>query len=80
VKAVHEAKTPSPRVATAGLPPARVGRCTGSGGTAPGVLPLRTDVEWQLLKSQRQFAQRAVPHAQRIRPPIEVVVAHYWNK
>jgi TRAP-type mannitol/chloroaromatic compound transport system substrate-binding protein len=34
----------------------------------------------KVLKSQREFAQRAVPHAQRIRPPIEVVVAHYWKK
>ncbi len=31
-------------------------------------------------KSQRDFAQRAVPHAQKIRPPIEVVVAHYFKK
>jgi TRAP-type mannitol/chloroaromatic compound transport system substrate-binding protein len=34
----------------------------------------------RVLKSQREFAARAVPHAQRIRPPIEVVVAHYWKK
>ena len=34
----------------------------------------------KVLKSQREFAQRAVPHAQRIRPPIELVVAHYWKK
>ncbi len=34
----------------------------------------------KVLKSQKEFAQRAVPHAQRIRPPIEVVVAHYWKK
>ena len=34
----------------------------------------------KVLKSQREFANRAVPHAQRIRPPIELVVAHYWKK
>lgn len=34
----------------------------------------------KVLKSQKDFAARAVPHAQRIRPPIEVVVAHYWKK
>jgi TRAP-type mannitol/chloroaromatic compound transport system substrate-binding protein len=34
----------------------------------------------KVLKSQKDFAARAVPHAQKIRPPIEVVVAHYWKK
>jgi TRAP-type mannitol/chloroaromatic compound transport system substrate-binding protein len=34
----------------------------------------------KVLTSQKAFAQRAVPHAQRIRPPIEVVVAHYWKE
>ncbi|MGH3041095.1 MAG: C4-dicarboxylate ABC transporter, partial [Gaiellaceae bacterium] len=34
----------------------------------------------RVLKSQREFAQRAVPHAQRIRPPIDVVIAHYFKK
>jgi TRAP-type mannitol/chloroaromatic compound transport system substrate-binding protein len=34
----------------------------------------------KVLASQKAFAQRAVPHAQRIRPPIEVVVAHYWKE
>jgi TRAP-type mannitol/chloroaromatic compound transport system substrate-binding protein len=34
----------------------------------------------RVLKSQKDFAQRAVPHAQRIRPPIELVIAHYWKK
>ena len=34
----------------------------------------------KVLKSQRDFASRAVPHAQKIRPPIEVAVAHYWKK
>ncbi len=34
----------------------------------------------RVLRSQREFAQRAVPHAQRIRPPIEMVVQHYWSK
>ena len=33
---------------------------------------------WPLL--QREFARRAVPHAQRIRPPLELVVQHYWQK
>jgi TRAP-type mannitol/chloroaromatic compound transport system substrate-binding protein len=34
----------------------------------------------KVLKSQKEFAARAVPHAQRMRPPIEVVVQHYWKK
>jgi TRAP-type mannitol/chloroaromatic compound transport system substrate-binding protein len=34
----------------------------------------------KVLQSQKEFAARTVPHAQRIRPPIEVVVAHYWKK
>jgi len=34
----------------------------------------------RVLKSQKEFAARAVPHAQKIRPPIEVVVAHYFKK
>jgi TRAP-type mannitol/chloroaromatic compound transport system substrate-binding protein len=34
----------------------------------------------KVLKSQKDFAARAVPHAQRIRPPIEVIVNHYWKK
>ena len=34
----------------------------------------------KVLKSQKDFAARAVPHAQKIRPPIETVVAHYWKK
>ena len=34
----------------------------------------------KVLKSQKEFAARAVPHATRIRPPIEVVVAHYFKK
>jgi TRAP-type mannitol/chloroaromatic compound transport system substrate-binding protein len=34
----------------------------------------------KVLKSQKDFASRAVPHAQKIRPPIDVVVAHYWKK
>jgi TRAP-type mannitol/chloroaromatic compound transport system substrate-binding protein len=33
----------------------------------------------KVLKSQKDFAQRAVPHAQRIRPPVELVIAHYWK-
>jgi TRAP-type mannitol/chloroaromatic compound transport system substrate-binding protein len=33
----------------------------------------------RVLKSQRDFAQRAVPHAQKIRPPIDVVIAHYFK-
>jgi TRAP-type mannitol/chloroaromatic compound transport system substrate-binding protein len=33
----------------------------------------------KVLKSQKDFATRAVPHAQRIRPPIEMVVAHYFK-
>ena len=34
----------------------------------------------KVLKSQKDFASRTVPHAQKIRPPIELVVAHYWKK
>jgi TRAP-type mannitol/chloroaromatic compound transport system substrate-binding protein len=34
----------------------------------------------KVLNSQRDFARRAVPHAQRLRPPIEVLNQHYWNK
>ena len=34
----------------------------------------------KVLASQREFAKRAVPHAQRIRPPLELVVQHYWQK
>jgi TRAP-type mannitol/chloroaromatic compound transport system substrate-binding protein len=34
----------------------------------------------KVLKSQKEFAARAVPHAQRIRPPIDVVIAHYFKK
>jgi hypothetical protein len=33
-----------------------------------------------VLKSQREFAERAVPHAQRIRPPVEMVIAHYFRQ
>jgi TRAP-type mannitol/chloroaromatic compound transport system substrate-binding protein len=34
----------------------------------------------KVLKSQREFAERAVPHAQRIRPPVEMVIAHYFRQ
>jgi TRAP-type mannitol/chloroaromatic compound transport system substrate-binding protein len=34
----------------------------------------------KVLKSQKDFAARAVPHAQRIRPPVEVVIAHYFKQ
>jgi TRAP-type mannitol/chloroaromatic compound transport system substrate-binding protein len=34
----------------------------------------------KVLKSQKEFAERTVPHAQKIRPPIEVIIAHYWKK
>lgn len=34
----------------------------------------------KVLKHQKDFATRAVPHAQKIRPPIDVVVAHYFKK
>jgi TRAP-type mannitol/chloroaromatic compound transport system substrate-binding protein len=34
----------------------------------------------KVLKSQKDFASRAVPHAQKIRPPIDVIVSHYWKK
>jgi TRAP-type mannitol/chloroaromatic compound transport system substrate-binding protein len=34
----------------------------------------------RVLASQREFARRVVPHAQRVRPPLELVVAHYWQR
>jgi TRAP-type mannitol/chloroaromatic compound transport system substrate-binding protein len=34
----------------------------------------------RVLKSQKEFAERTVPHSQRIRPPIDVIVAHYFKK
>ena len=34
----------------------------------------------KVLKSQKDFASRAVPHAQKIRPPIETIVQHHWKK
>jgi TRAP-type mannitol/chloroaromatic compound transport system substrate-binding protein len=34
----------------------------------------------KVLKSQKDFAARAVPHAQRIRPPVELIVAHHWKR
>jgi len=34
----------------------------------------------KVLDSQREFAKRAVPHAARIRPPLEMAVEHYWAK
>ena len=33
----------------------------------------------RVLDSQREFAKRAVPHAARIRPPVELAVEHYWK-
>jgi len=34
----------------------------------------------KVLTSMRDFAKRAVPHAARIRPPLEQAVQHYWSK
>jgi TRAP-type mannitol/chloroaromatic compound transport system substrate-binding protein len=34
----------------------------------------------KVLASQRDFAARVVPHAARIRPPLERAVEHYWAK
>ena len=34
----------------------------------------------KVLASQREFAQRVVPHAARMRPPLETAVSHYWAK
>ena len=34
----------------------------------------------KVLASQREFAQRVVPHAARMRPPLERAVEHYWSK
>jgi TRAP-type mannitol/chloroaromatic compound transport system substrate-binding protein len=33
----------------------------------------------KVLASQRDFARRVVPHSQRIRPPLEAAVRHYWK-
>ena len=33
----------------------------------------------RVLDSQREFAKRAVPHAARIRPPLERALEHYWK-
>ena len=33
----------------------------------------------KVLESQRTFAERAVPHARRLRPPMEILVPHYWG-
>jgi TRAP-type mannitol/chloroaromatic compound transport system substrate-binding protein len=33
----------------------------------------------KVLESQRAFAKRAVPHAQRIQPPLELLSQHYWK-
>ena len=34
----------------------------------------------KVLDSMRDFAKRAVPHAAKIRPPLEQAVTHYWSK
>ena len=34
----------------------------------------------KVLESQRTFAERAVPHARRLRPPMEILVPHYWGE
>jgi TRAP-type mannitol/chloroaromatic compound transport system substrate-binding protein len=34
----------------------------------------------KVLNSQRDFAKRAVPHAQRIRAPLGMLTEHYWQK
>ena len=34
----------------------------------------------KVLASQREFAQRVVPQAARMRPPLESAVSHYWAK
>jgi TRAP-type mannitol/chloroaromatic compound transport system substrate-binding protein len=34
----------------------------------------------KVLESQRAFAERAVPHAKRLRPPLEILVPHYWGE
>jgi TRAP-type mannitol/chloroaromatic compound transport system substrate-binding protein len=34
----------------------------------------------KVLASQREFASRVVPHAARIRPPLESAADHYWKK
>ncbi|GIX47516.1 MAG: hypothetical protein KatS3mg131_1727 [Candidatus Tectimicrobiota bacterium] len=34
----------------------------------------------KVLNSQREFARRAVPHAQRIQPPLELAIEHWWKK
>jgi TRAP-type mannitol/chloroaromatic compound transport system substrate-binding protein len=34
----------------------------------------------KVLTSQRDFARRAVPHAQRIAPPLRMAAEHYWGR
>lgn len=34
----------------------------------------------KVLNAQKEFAKRAVPHAQKMRPPLDLVVQHYWGK
>lgn len=34
----------------------------------------------KVLNSQREFAKRTVPHAQRLSPPMKIIVEHYWGE
>jgi TRAP-type mannitol/chloroaromatic compound transport system substrate-binding protein len=34
----------------------------------------------KVLASQKEYARKTVPHAQKMSPPMEVAVRHYWQK
>jgi TRAP-type mannitol/chloroaromatic compound transport system substrate-binding protein len=34
----------------------------------------------RVLASQREYARKTVPHGQKMTPPMEVAVRHYWQK
>jgi TRAP-type mannitol/chloroaromatic compound transport system substrate-binding protein len=34
----------------------------------------------KVLTSQREYARKTVAHAQRLSPPMEIAVRHYWQK
>ena len=53
------------------------GKWTGYASPTSGSNVALEVVLAKVLKYQKEYAQRAVPHAQKLRPPIEVVVAHY---
>lgn len=34
----------------------------------------------RVLASQKEYARKTVPHAQKMTPPMDVAVRHYWQK